>query len=640
MCAIAGLYCLNSACSGQGHEAVVSNICAAQVHRGPDDLGVQSLDSVCLGSNRLSIIDLSKAGHMPMSDESGCCWITYNGETYNFRQLREELVAQGHRFRSNTDTEVVMHAFQRWGDACFERLVGMFAFAIFDADTGVLTLARDRFGKKPLYYTFRDGHFLFASEVKALLRACSALRPNYQRLVEWSLYRNADFGSPDTLFENVSSLPPGHFMKVRRGKVGTPRCYYSPASQVDAAVHDRFSRQPAGSVTVEIESLLQASVRARLVSDVPLGTLCSGGIDSSLITALCARDLPDVTAFHVSVSGYEDLDEEPYARQVTDSLGIALLTYPLTAEAFRLNLPRAIYHSDFPLTHPNSVAFLLISEFARRHGVIVLLSGEGADELFGGYMQRYRRYRQFLWAQRVLGLLPAKVRRVVALAGYACEGVPATTFSEYEGLLAHTTRFLDKFAREDLRLRCEEAYGFVERDSERAVLAAMLADMTNFLTPLLRRLDRMSMAASVECRTPFLDHQLVRAIVNLPLSHRLRGRTDKWMLKEIAARYVPHSVVYRSKVGFPLPVKDYLAPLARTEFFEGGFCLDVLEMQRRGFLGAISNWQTNVHGFFNLLALEIWGRLFFMDQSVEEVTEQLLRVSPSANGSRPVAQPT
>ena len=637
MCAIAGLFCLNSACREQDHAALVSNICAAQVHRGPDDLGLHSVGHVCLGSNRLSIIDLSKAGHMPMSDETGGSWIVYNGETYNFRQLRDELAALGHRFRSNTDTEVVMHAFLRWGDACFDRLVGMFAFAVFDAGTGVLTLARDRFGKKPLYYTIRDGHFVFASEVKALLRACGPRRPNYQRLVEWSLYRNADFGSPDTLIEGVSSLPPGHYLKVCRGQVGTPRSYYSPAAQVDPAVYERFSRQSPGSVTGEIEALLQSSVRARLVSDVPLGTLCSGGIDSSLITALCARDLPDVTAFHVSVCGYKALDEQPYAKQVTDALGIALLTYPMTAAAFRENLPRAIYHSDFPLTHPNSVAFLLISEFARRHGVIVLLSGEGADELFGGYMQRYRRYRQFLWAQRFFTLLPAKVRKIVALAGHAIEGVPATAFSEYEGLLAHTTGFLDKFAREDLRLRCEEAYRFAS-PSDRAVLGAMLADMTNFLTPLLRRLDRMSMAASVECRTPFLDHQLVQAIVNLPLSYRLRGRTDKWMLKEIAARYVPHSVVYRKKVGFPLPVKDYIAPLARPEFFEGGFCLDVLEMQRRGFLDVITNWQHNVHGFFNLLAIEIWGRLFFLDQSVAEVTEQMLRLPHSRRESPQVTQ--
>jgi len=640
MCAIAGLFCLTSSCRAEDHVALVNRMCEAQEHRGPDDRGVSSHDAVCLGSNRLSIIDLSKAGHMPMPDEGGRRWIVYNGETYNFRQLRDELTALGHRFRSNTDTEVVMHAFEQWGEACFDCLVGMFAFAVFDGTTGVLTLVRDRFGKKPLYYTCRDGHFLFASEVKALLRVSGKRKPNYQRLLEWSLYRNADFGAPDTLIADLSSLPPGHFLQVRRGEVGAVRSYYAPASQVDPAVYERFSREPPAAVTAELEARLQASVRARLVSDVPVGTLCSGGIDSSLVTALCARDLPDVTAFHVSVQGYPQLDEEPYARRVTDALGIALLTYPMTAAAFRENLPRAIYHSDFPLTHPNSVAFLLISEFARRHGVIVLQSGEGADELFGGYMQRYRRFRQFLWVQRLLKLMPAKLRRILALAGHASEGVPATMFSEYEGLLAHTINVLDLFSREDLRLRSEAAYSFVPRASERAVLAAMLADMTNFLTPLLRRLDRMSMAASVECRTPFLDHQLVGAVLNLPLSYRLRGRTDKWMLKEIAARYVPQEVVYRQKVGFPLPVKDYLAPLASPAFFEDGFCQGILGMQRQGLLHAVSTWQENVHGFFNLLALEMWGRLFFMDQSVDSVTEDVLRVSHSSSEIPAVAHAT
>jgi asparagine synthase (glutamine-hydrolysing) len=622
MCAIAGMICLQPDC-GDDHLDVVRAISDLQVHRGPDDQGVKALGGATLASNRLSIIDLSRAGHMPMSDVTGRYWIVYNGETYNFRQLREELSARGHAFSSRTDTEAVLHACLEWGDDAFGKFVGMFAFAVVDRETRTTTLVRDRFGKKPLYYTHRDGHLLFASEVKALLRVSASPTLNYQRLIEWSLYRNVDFGSPETLFENIFSLQPGHSLKIVNGQVGEPRCYYSPESQVDPELYERFRRQPPAAVTAEIESLIVNAVRERLVSDVPLGTLCSGGIDSSLVTALCARSRPGVNAFHVSVAGYDQLDESRYARQVADSVGIPLLTYSIGADAFRRNLPRAIYHSDFPLTHPNSVAFLLISEFARQHGVIILMSGEAADELFGGYMQRYRHFRQFRRAQRMLSTFPKKVRKALAFAGYASEGIPVTSFSEYDGLLAHTTAFLDKFAREDLRIRCEEAYAAVADPAERAVLGAMLSDITNFLTPLLRRLDRMSMAASVECRTPFLDHQLVRAVVNLPLTYRLRGSTDKWILKEVAARYLPREVVYRPKLGFPLPVKDYLAPLARQEFFVNGFALDGLRMHRRGFLDAIANWHQNVHGFFNLLALEIWGRLFVLHQSVDTVTDEI-----------------
>ena len=623
MCAVAGLICQKGSCSEENHLCVVREMCDLQSHRGPDDRGVVSLGHVCLGSNRLSIIDLTQAGHMPMADEDERWWISYNGEVYNFTELREELIRCGHTFRSRTDTEVVLHAFKEWGEKCVDRFVGMFAFAVYDRQSDTVTLVRDRFGKKPLYYTHRDGHVLFSSEMKALMAVCDGLKPNQQRLIEWSLYRNVDFGSSETLVENLFALLPGHLVRIRRGRLESPHCYYSPEAQVDPDRYDRFSRQPLESTTAELESLLLSSVRDRLVSDVPLGTFCSGGIDSSLITAIAARHVKELTALHVSVVDYPELDESRYAKQVADSLGLRLLTYPITGETFRRNLPRAIYFSDFPLTHPNSVAFLLLSEYARKQGVIVLLSGEGADELFGGYIQRYRRYRQLLVARRWLSYLPAKIRKAIAMAGHACNGVPVTGFSEYEGLLAHSTAFLDKFSRESLLLSCGDAYRFISNETERLVLAAMLADVTNFLSPLVRRLDRMSMAASVECRVPFLDHRLVNTVINLPLSYRLRGATDKWVLKEIATRYLPRGVVHRNKVGFPLPLEDYLAPLADEKLFDGGFCLEFLSMQRRGLVEAISNWRQNVDGFFNLLALEIWGRLFFLRQPLEELTEQL-----------------
>jgi len=632
MCAIAGLVCLKRQCREEDHLASVETMCDVQRHRGPDDRGLVSLGHVCLGSDRLSIIDLTEAGHMPMSDEHEDWWITYNGEVYNFRKLRDELIPRGHTFRSRTDTEVVLHAFKEWGEKCLDRFVGMFAFAVYNRQTDTLTLARDRFGKKPLYYTLRDDHVLFASELKVLLSRCDNEKLNKQRLIEWSLYRNVDFGSPETLIENVFSLLPGHLVKIERGRIDSPRCYYAPESQVDPARYQHLSRQGIRYVSDEVESLIESGVSDRMVSDVPLGTFCSGGIDSSLVTAVAARHQKDIAAFHVSVAGYEAMDESRYAKQVAQALGIDLFTYSLEGDAFRRNLPRAIYHSDVPLTHANSVAFLLVSEFARKRGVKILLSGEAADELFGGYIQRYRRYRQLLLLKRWVPYLPSKIRKGFAMAGYACNGVPFTGFSEYEGLLAHSTAFLDNFARESLLLRCADAYQFISNDTERLVLAAMLADVSNFLTPLLRRLDRMSMAASLECRVPFLDQRLVHTVINLPLSYRLRGSTDKWLLKEIAARHLPREIVYRKKVGFPLPLKDYLAPLAREELFHDGFCLEFLGLHRRGLTEAISNWTENVDGFFNLLALEIWGRLFFFHQSLEVVSEQFSRASQNTSG--------
>jgi asparagine synthase (glutamine-hydrolysing) len=627
MCAIAGLICLKRQCREEDHLRIVRKMCELQSHRGPDDDGLISLGQVCLGSNRLSIIDRSAAGHMPMADSDENFWIVYNGETYNFRTLREELIRCGHLFRSKTDTEVVLHAFTQWGEECFERFAGMFAFAIYDRRNETLTLARDRFGKKPLYYTCDDQHVRFASEMKVLMQVSDKLKINRQRLMEWSLYRNVDFGSPNTLIENIFSLPAGHFLTIHKGKIGCPKRYYSVESEVNAATYERLDRQPRKDLIAEIESLILTGVKERLISDVPLGVLCSGGVDSSLITALCARYGKDVAAFHVSVAGYPEMDESQYAKRVTEMLGIDLFTCQLGSDNFCGNLPRAVYHSDVPLSHPNSVAYLLVSELARKHGTIVLMSGEAADELFGGYMHRYRRYRQYLKGKRLLEHLPVKLRQIINLVGHACNGVVATELPGYGNGLAQTIALLDGFAREELRSRCVGAYGFVPDQGERAVLGAMLTDLTNFLSPLLRRLDRMSMAASVECRVPFLDHRLVKKVINLPLSYRLHGSTDKWMLKEIASRYLPGEIVYRPKIGFSLPLQDYLAPLAREEFFRDGFCLEFLELHPKGLSEAIAKWTHDVEGFFTLLTLEIWGRLFFLRQPLEEVTDQVTRLS-------------
>ena len=637
MCGLSGLICLTATRCGEDHARIVAKMRDVQVHRGPDDSGIADLGHVCLASNRLAIIDLSSAGHMPMTDGEGR-WIAYNGEVYNFQALREELAKLGHTFKSRTDTEVVLHAWREWGDRCFERFSGMFACAIYDTHTDTVVLARDRFGKKPLYYAQRDGHILFASELKTLASVCSRLEPNHQRIAEWSLYRNVDFGASDTLFAGISSLPPGHFLEIRGRQLGTPRRYFAPEAMVSRELYEKLSAQPVDQLLHEIDRQIADGIHDRLMADVPVGTLCSGGIDSSLITALCARERPDMLAFNIAVKGYKELDESAYAEKVTDSLGIRLISCPANGQIFRDNLARAIYFSDQPLTHPNSVFFMKVSELAREHGVLVLLSGEAADELFGGYVHRYRRYAQIKRMEAWLRYVPKRVRRAISAAGYASDRVPITEFSDYEGLLAHATSFLDRFARAELRARSAAAYGFVANEADREVLGAMLADITNFLTPLLRRLDRMTMSASVECRAPFLDQRLVHTMVNLPLSFRLRGRTDKWALKTIAAKYLPREIVHRKKLGFPLPVADFLAPLAQPALFENGFCTQVLGMSPAGLAQAVGAWRGNVNGFFNLLALEIWGRMFFFHQSVDEVSDRLRHAGASRAGAQRAPQ--
>ena len=620
MCGIAGLLCLGADCRDEDHVARVSAVCAAQAHRGPDDQGLQALGPVCLGAVRLSILDLSPAGHMPMPDASGRWWITYNGEIYNFRALRAELEQLGHRFRSESDTEVALHALIEWGEEALERFTGMFALAFHDSETGALTLARDRFGIKPLYLRRAGEHVLFASEIGALLAGGEAPRLDRASLLEWFLYRSVDGLAPRTLFEGVRSVLPGQVVTLAGG-VERSRTWYAPAGRVRAEEWERFARLPAAKVRAELERALAQSVVDRLVSDVPVGTLMSGGLDSNLVTALAARER-ELTSFHVSVAGYPELDERPFAVAAAEHLGVELVCDELTAAGFRRELPRAIARADAPLTHPNSVAYARICRVARERGVIVLLSGEGADELFGGYAARYRRLRRLARIGRALRRLPARWRRRLEIAAYAGAGLPVASF-HFEELLPQAVDLIDRGARRAHGRACAAAYDFVRSADERALLGAMLADLSDFLAPLLRRLDRMSMGASVECRVPFLDQRLVERAIHLPLAYRVGRRADKRILQDVAARHLPERLARRRKMGFPLPLADYLAPLAREELFAGGFLREVLDLSQDGLRESLASWRASPDAFFSLLACEMWGRMAFLGETPEAIEERV-----------------
>ena len=616
MCGLAGIV-LRDGAAGPDEERLVQKMCEVQAYRGPDDSGIVSVGKACLGSLRLSIIDLSAAGHMPMGESSGRWWIAYNGEVYNFRELRDELEELGHEFRSGTDTEVVLKSFIEWGEESIHRFVGMFAFAIFDKQNNRMWLVRDRYGIKPLYFSSRPSDVRFASEMKCLVETADGARVDRQSLVEWSLYRNVDCLSEATLVEGIQTLLPGNVALIENGEVSTHE-YYVPTNFIQEQKYRAYETRSEAAVVEQFDSILQECVRARLISDVPVGTLISGGLDSSLVTAIAAGHSDQLTGFHVSVQGQGAFSETPYAEQVAEKYDIPLVTCEFSGEIFRRELPQIIYTSDLPLTHPNSVAYALICRVARQNGVIVLLSGEGADELFGGYGFRYRRIQQMQKLEPLIKRLPASIRMALGLIGFVSVGLPVTGF-HFRELLPHAASVIDSYARHDWRQKCSSAYGFVESEKDRAVLGAMLADLGDFLTPLLRRLDRMSMGASVECRVPFLDHRMVHEVINLPLSMRLRARSDKWILKRIASNYLPSSIVERKKAGFPLPMEDYLAPLANMALFEDGFCRGVLGYRKSGLAEAVNNWTANIVGFFSLVSLEIWGRLYFLGQSIDEV---------------------
>ena len=623
MCGIAGVVCLSAEC-GADHGAAVSHMCDVLSHRGPDDAGISRLDGACLGSRRLAILDLSDAGHMPMASPDGRWTLTYNGEIYNFREIRAELVEAGHRFVSESDTEVLLHAWMEWGEACYQRLVGMFAFAIHDAEERSVTLVRDRYGIKPLYYATHADHLFFASETKAISAIHGAAMDGHA-LLEWSLYRNVDALTAGTIFADVSAVLPGECVVIRDGELEGRSLHVQP-DQVSEADFRRYRKAPTLEVVEELSSLLEEAVETRLVADVPVGTLLSGGLDSSLVTAIAAARHGRFKAFHVSVPGHARMDESRHAERVASHLGVDLITHPFTAEEFRRELPRVIYHSDMPLTHPNTVAYYAIARVAKEHGVTVLQSGEGADELFGGYSWAYRRRRWLLRLKPILALLPARVRNVLALVTYSMVGLPTTSW-RFRELLPQSVDLVDRYTRKAWLARCEEAYDFVEKPLDRAILGAILADLNDFLAPLLRRLDRMTMAHSVECRVPFLDHRLVRMANQLPISYRLGPRADKWILKRVAHPHLPKEIIERPKKGFPLPVAQFIEPLLTEDLFIEGYLRRELGVRWLGISSQLERGRRGEIDAFGFLTLELWGRIFVRGESVDDLTERLERAS-------------
>lgn len=637
MCGLAGVLVLDGRPAGEAERRTVEAMLDAIAHRGPDDRGVDTLGPVCLGSVRLAILDLSPRGHMPMFSADGRAAIAYNGEVYNFRELRATLARRGAQFRSDSDTELVLEACRRQGPAAAASFRGMFAFALFEADAGRLRLVRDRYGVKPLYFAEDRGRLLFASEIKALLPHLATRAADPAALAEWWLFRNLDALAPRTLFAGVRQLPPGHQLVVEEGRVRL-EAWYDPLAHVSRARFEEFRRRPEAAVVEEIGGLLEDSIRLRLVSDVPVGVLLSGGLDSSLVTMLAARHQRDLTAFHVSVAGRPDHDERPHAERVARAAGIPLAVLELRPEDFRTALAEVARLEDLPLTHPNSVAYFRIAQLARRHGVIVLQSGEGADELFGGYAWSHRRRLRLLRLRPWLERLPGRLRDALTLLAYGMEELPVTAHRFRDALPAAVVA-LDRGLREEARRRAEEAYAFLADPAERAVMAATALDLGDFLAPLLRRLDRTTMGASVECREPFLDVELVHAALALPAAYKVGRRADKWLLKELCARHLPRDLVDRKKMGFPLPLSEWLRPLARPEAFRGGFLLGEGGFAPAAVDRILGEIDRRPYGAFGLFALELWGSLHLLGQEPEDVAGRFGLAPPAPARATPALAP-
>ena len=525
-------------------------------HRGPDDAGVYIDGQAGLGHRRLSIVDL-EGGHQPLANENNKIWIVFNGEIYNFKQLQTELLEKGHRFRTNCDTEVLVHLYEENGPDMLQKLQGMFAFAIWDSSRQRLFAARDRLGIKPFYYTLANNTLYFASEIKAILK-CQGIKREINRefIPEYLVFRFVS--GEDTLYKGIKSLLPGHSFIWENGTLNGFKYWEIDPHSFGAT---SLSKQQA---LEKLDHLLYRSVERRLMSDVPLGTMNSGGIDSSLVTAYASELTNEpVNTYSVGFSEAE-YDESQYAQIVSDKFATNHHALICTPEEFARNLPLAIWYNDEPLNHANSVPISLICKLAKNK-VTVVLTGEGADEIFGGY-PRY-------WLLKIHDMLSPPLRGFLRTS---LKCIPGHYSNKLENFLKLSTKdalllnssFVQPNQIEAItgeKLLCSS---FHFRNSGisgvkiniSSAEQALYLDLQTYLISILHRMDKMSMAARVEARVPFLDHELVEFVMTLPMSWKLNffaGKT-KSILKTLARKRLPQQIVYRKKSGFGLPLAHWL----------------------------------------------------------------------------------
>jgi len=569
MCGIAGFVESDPTLTDEARHGLIHRMCDVIRHRGPDDEGVYVEPGVALGMRRLSIIDLS-SGHQPIHNEDRTVWIVFNGEIYNFPELRRELEAAGHRFYTNTDTEAIVHAYEQWGVDGVKRLRGMFGYAIWDTRTKTLVVARDRIGIKPLHYATAGGRLYFGSEIKSLLEAPDLPRdidPDALDHYLSFLYTPRD----GSIFRDVRKLPPGHVLIWQDGRIDIRQYWQLPAQE-------SFDGSEADAVR-ELRATLADAVKSHLLSDVPLGAFLSGGIDSSLVVGLMAEASGrKVKTFSI---GFDDpaFDELEHARIVARHFDTDHHEFVVKPDAVSI-LDRLIAHFDEPFADSSAIPTWYVSEMARRH-VTVVLSGDGGDELFGGY-DRYLPHPRVVAFDRYS---PRALRRVAAIAAARLpHGAKGKNFLRHVSRGEHG-RYIDaiRFFSADEKpalLSADVRAGLTGPDPEIRLAAhfdryrdlpwpsqMMRFDAETYLPEdVLTKVDRMSMAHSIESRVPLLDNDVIAFASSLPASLKIQGGRRKHVLKQVAATLLPRAILDRKKQGFGVPLGTWFRGNLRELF--------------------------------------------------------------------------
>ena len=639
MCGIAGFVEASRPTSpfrADESRALVHRMCDVIRHRGPDDEGVWVADGVALGMRRLSIIDLS-TGHQPIHNEDQTVWIVFNGEIYNFRELRLELEGAGHRFYTSTDTEVIVHAYEQWGKAAIARLRGMFGLAIWDTRSRTLMVARDRIGIKPMYYATTNGRLYFGSELKSLLEAPDLTRDLDAAALDHYLsflYTPRD----GSIFKSVRKLPPGHLITWCDGRLTIERYWQMAATETFTGSEEEAVHQ--------LRAVLSDAVRSHMISDVPLGAFLSGGVDSSLVVGLMS-ELSSARVKTFSI-GFDEpaFDELEHARRVADHFGTEHHEFVVKPDGVGI-LDKLISHFDEPFADSSAIPTWYVSEMARRH-VTVVLSGDGGDELFGGY-DRYLPHPRVAAFDRYS---PRALRRVAALAAERLpHGARGKNFLRHVGR-DEQGRYLDAIrffgADEKSALLTPELQRAIDgpdaetrlaRHFERLASLPWASQMMRFDAEtylpedILTKVDRMSMAHSIESRVPLLDNEVIAFAATLPAGMKIKNGRRKHVLKEVAATLLPRAVLDRKKQGFGVPLGTWFRGHLRELFVDT--LLSPTTMQRGYFQPAFVNRIVSEHlagthdhtlRLWQLLVFERWNREY-VDRRGSAVPELLRSAS-------------
>ncbi len=611
-------------------------------HRGPDDSGlyIDREHNVGLAHTRLSIIDLSSLGHQPMANDSGTIWITYNGEVYNFKEIRGELEKKGYVFRSNTDTEVLVKAYEEWGIECVHKFIGMFAIAIWDRNEKKLYLVRDRVGVKPLYYYFKDGVLLFASELKALMK-----HPGYSKQIDLSILPHyLRFGfiqSPYTIFQDTFKLKPGHYLCLYKNKLVETK-YWD--------IVDFYNADPIegteDEITLELERLLVNSFKYRLISDVPVGVFLSGGLDSSIVTALLQHNIG--SKLKTFTIGFDEsrLNEAYWSKSIADYLGTDHTEYYLSVEEAAKIIYRIPEIYDEPLGDHSVIPTYLVSQLARKD-VTVALSADGGDELFCGY-SRYkayvRLYEKFLRLPKFLtnsvvksmaSLNPSRVDEFYRVFSAVMPEVKEIKdkYIKWRDMLIESNNGnltemykcnLSKWTPQELESVIDHKYNYaydaaydetIESMTDSEILSkAMALDFKAYLPDdILTKVDRATMSVSLEGREPLLDHRLLEFVARIPLKLKYHQGTSKYILRKVLDKHVPRELVERPKQGFVAPLSRWLRgelhQLVREYLNEdrlrkeGIFNSEVVSSYVKDFYNGVS---INVNKIWFLLIFQMW----------------------------------